>query len=250
MYKIKDLAEMAGISTRTLRYYDSISLLSPACKNSSSYRMYTDKEVDKLQQIMFYKDLGFKLNEIKNIVNDDKFDFSNALISHKSDLKMEQERISKLLITIEKTIKNLKGEILMTDQEKFIGLKEKYIADNENKHGKEVRSSYGDYAFDEANDKIRKMSKWEFNRANELSKDILIQLDIAFNEGKTSSPNAIKLCEMHEEWIKLYWTTYSKDSHLALARMYYEDERFTAYYDKVNKGSTVFLYECLKNYLN
>lgn len=93
-YTIQKLARLAGISTRTLRYYDEIDLLKPARINSSGYRLYGQKEVDRLQQIMFYRELGFPLETIKEIMANPLFDERKALQDH---LKHLLEKESKLI---------------------------------------------------------------------------------------------------------------------------------------------------------
>jgi DNA-binding transcriptional MerR regulator len=90
-YSIKSLAKLAGISTRTLRYYDEIGLLKPLRTNSSGYRIYGDKEVDILQQILFYKELELPLEQIKEIITSKDFDTKKALYNHKENILKKQE---------------------------------------------------------------------------------------------------------------------------------------------------------------
>ena len=92
-YSINELSKIAKISTRTLRYYNEIGLLNPKRINSSGYRIYGEYEVDKLQQILFYKSMGFKLENIKNIINSPSFDIMSALYSHKEELIKKRQEI-------------------------------------------------------------------------------------------------------------------------------------------------------------
>ncbi|MFR4998622.1 MAG: MerR family transcriptional regulator, partial [Clostridium paraputrificum] len=92
-YTVKSLAKLAGISSRTLRYYDEINLLKPCRVKSSGYRIYGEEEVDTLQQIMFYKEMGLPLEKIKEIISNKDFNQKNALIAHRNKLKEEQLRI-------------------------------------------------------------------------------------------------------------------------------------------------------------
>ncbi len=94
------------------------------------------------------------------------------------------------------------------------------------------------------------MSKWEFDEANKISKDVIILLEKALKTGDPSSKISRKICKLHETWIKMYWPTYSKDAHLALVKMYTEDERFKAYYENVGEGATEFLFRAMVIYLN
>lgn len=104
MLKIKELSELVGISVRTLHHYDSIGLLCPE-KTEAGYRIYSDKDIDFLQQILFFKELGFSLKEIKNIISDPSFNKEEALLAHKKMLLDKQAHISKLVETIDKTIR-------------------------------------------------------------------------------------------------------------------------------------------------
>ena len=126
-YTILKLAHLAGISTRTLRYYDEIDLLKPARMSSSGYRIYSQKEVDQLQQILFYKELGVGLDEIKQIINNPQFDDMQALQDHYQKLLEKRKQIDTMIETVQLTIQSRKGEIKMTDKQKFEGLKKQLI---------------------------------------------------------------------------------------------------------------------------
>ncbi|MFY9277826.1 MAG: MerR family transcriptional regulator, partial [Clostridium sp.] len=106
-YSIKKLSEIAGVSTRTLRYYDEIGLLKPARVSSSGYRIYGKKQVDILQQILFYKELGMSLDEIKEIIQNPNFDRINALKEHKIKLLEKRKQIDMLLDNVERTLLSL-----------------------------------------------------------------------------------------------------------------------------------------------
>jgi len=90
-YTVQKLGKLAGISTRTIRYYDEIGILKPARINSSGYRIYGQSELDRLQQILFYRELGVSLIDIKNIINEPSFDGINALIEHRLKLLVKKK---------------------------------------------------------------------------------------------------------------------------------------------------------------
>lgn len=85
-YTVKQLGDLAGVSARTLRYYDEIDLLKPADVTEAGYRLYGPDEVDRLQQILFYREMGMGLDQIKQIMNDPHFDLKEALLSHRKNL--------------------------------------------------------------------------------------------------------------------------------------------------------------------
>jgi DNA-binding transcriptional MerR regulator len=130
-------------STRTLRYYDEIGILKPARINSSGYRIYGQKEVDRLQQIMFYRELGVSLENIKDIVTSPSFDGAAALKEHHEKLLEKRNQLDLLIANVEKTIALTEGRINMSDKEKFEGFKKNMIDENEKKYGKEIREKYG-----------------------------------------------------------------------------------------------------------
>ena len=250
MYKINEISKIANISTRTLRYYDEIGLLKPAYTNSSNYRIYTVNEITTLQQILFYKQLGYNLTEIGKLINNPKFNLLESLHSHKISLDKQKKQIETLIKTVTKTIASVKGELKMNDKEKFEGFKEEIIQENEKKNGSEIRKKYGNEKIDASYDKMRKLSKWEFNRAQELSVEINKMLKRAVETNNPASEVSQKVCKLHQEWIQMYWSEYSEETHMGLVQMYTKDERFKAYYEKIADGATEFLYQSMKIYLN
>ena len=97
-YSAKELSNLAGVSVRTLHYYDEIGLLKPAIRTEAKYRWYGEEELLKLQQILFYKELDFSLKEIIAILNDPDFDLIKALESHQLALLSKQDNIFFLLV--------------------------------------------------------------------------------------------------------------------------------------------------------
>lgn len=249
MYKINEISKIAGISTRTLRYYDDIELLKPSIVADNNYRMYSETEIDLLQQILFYKELGFPLDEIKKIINDDEFDYLQALEFHKVKLLSKREKIDRLIQTIDLTIKKERGETTMSNNEKFNAFKENLIQENEEKYGVELRDKYGDVVIENSNQRIKRMSKWQFNEANRIAEEIKLLLLTAFSTGNPQSKEAQEVCALHQKWIQFYWESYNEDHHLALVEMYTQDERFKKYYEAVIAGATEFLYQAMKYYL-
>lgn len=249
-YTIKKLAQISGVTTRTLRYYDQIGLLSPARIASNGYRMYGEKEVELLQHILFYRELGLALREIEQIIKDPKFDRQTALEKHLSELLLRKRQIEELISTVTKTIHAEKGEISMSDKEKFEGFKKKIMDENEEKYGDEIREKYGHDAVEASNAKVWGMSEDDCKRAKELSDLINTTLKEAFEEGNPAGKKAQKVCELHKEWLCMFWQDgmYTKEMHKSLADGYVADERFTAYYDKIATGCTKFLRDAIYMY--
>ncbi len=247
-YTILKLAKLANISTRTLRYYDEIGILKPARINSSGYRIYSGKEVDLLQQIMFYREMGVGLDTIKEIITRSAFDEMKALQEHLSNLLKQKQQLELLIANVEKTIEVKKGLTKMSDKEKFEGFKQKLVEENENKYGSEIREKYGEDVVKQSNQKFLKLSKEEYDRFEKLGQEVLDTLEQAFKTGDPAGELAQKTAQLHREWLSFTWNSYSKEAHAGLANMYVEDERFTAYYDKKQPGLARFLRDAVLIY--
>lgn len=120
-YTVKKLSELSGVTVRTLHFYEEEGLLRPSYYGSNGYRYYEEKELLQLQQILFFKELGFTIKQIKKVIGKDDFNQLSALHSHRKSLSQEWEKIGQLLKTIDKTIKHLEGKKKMKDQEIFDG---------------------------------------------------------------------------------------------------------------------------------
>jgi DNA-binding transcriptional MerR regulator len=247
-YTVQKLGKLAGVSTRTLRYYDEIGILKPARINSSGYRIYGEREVDRLQQILFYRELGVSLENIKEIVTSPSFDGAKALREHREKLLEKRQQLDLLISNVDKTIGLIEGRIRMTDKEKFEGFKQKMIDDNEKSYGKEIRKKYGDDTVNKANEKIKNMTQEEHEEIKRLAEQVMETLAEAFKNGDPSSPIAQRAAELHKKWLTYYWTEYSKEAHAGLAQMYVDDERFKAYYDKEQPGTAEFLRDTILIY--
>jgi DNA-binding transcriptional MerR regulator len=247
-YTVHKLGKMAGISTRTLRYYDEIGMLKPARINSSGYRIYGEQEVNLLQQILFYKELGIKLETINQIVTSPTFDEAKALADHRSQLLDKRAQLDLLIANVEKTISSKGGEIEMTNNEKFEGFKQKMIDQNEKTYGKEIREKYGDETVNKSNAKVKNMTQSQHDEVKRLSEEVQTTLAEAFKTGDPSSDLAQRAADLHKQWLMYFWSEYSKEAHENLAQMYVDDERFTMYYDKEVPGTAEFLKDAIHVY--
>ena len=247
-YAVLKLAQMADISTRTLRYYDEIGLLKPARINSSGYRIYGETEVDRLQQILFYRELGVSLESIRDIVTSPSFNGAQALREHHEKLLAKREQLNRLITNVEKTIKVTEGRFKMMDKEKFEGFKQKLVDENEVKYGKEVREKYGEETVNKSNQKVKGMSQEQYEEVTRLATQVTETLQDAFNTGDPAGELAQKAADLHRQWLCFYWDSYSKEAHAGLAQMYVDDPRFTAHYDEKQPGTAAFLRDAVHIY--
>lgn len=240
-YTVQKLSKLANISSRTIRYYDEMGILKPARINSSGYRIYGSKEIDTLQQILFYKELGLSLDQIKEIITSPYFDPTDALREHHVKLLEQKKQLNLLIQNVEKTIAYKEGRITMKDQEKFEGFKQQLIDDNEMKYGNEVREKYGNQVVNESNQKIKGMTSDQYVKFEQLGQAIIDTLLQAYPSQDPASDLAQQAADLHKKWLGFTWKHYSKEAHQGLAQMYVDDERFTAYYDQYQKGLAQFL---------
>lgn len=249
-YSIQKIARLAGLTPRTLRYYDQIGLLHPADVSASGYRFYGGDEVDRLQQILFYKELGFPLVEIKTILDRPGYDRLEALQSHLVAMEEKREQIDLMINNLHKTLKALKGEQKMTDKEKFEGFKQQVIDDNEQKYGKEVREKYGDEVVDASNRKLKNMTREQMDQAAKLSQEVNEAIAQALATNDPTGPLAMKACALHKQWLQVYWPDgyYKPEAHKGLAQMYCLDDRFRAYYEKIGPNCADFLKEAIDHF--
>ena len=247
-YTVKQLSELAGVSGRTLRYYDQIDLLKPARVNESGYRIYGPQEVNRLQHILFYRELGVDLGTIREILASPEFEERQALLAHHAQLLEKRKQLDLLIQNVERTIASLEGGIPMSDQEKFMGFKEKMIRENEEKYGKEVREKYGAESVEASNAKLMGLSEAEFKEQEQLAKEIIASLVEAVGKEDPEGPAGRRIAELHRKWLSFFWPEYSKEAHAGLAEMYVADERFTAYYDQHKEGAARFLRDAIVSY--
>ncbi|MGN0381405.1 MAG: MerR family transcriptional regulator [Suilimivivens sp.] len=251
VYTISELANLAGISTRTLRFYDEKGLLKPTDTSEAGYRFYDEEAVLKLQQIMFFRELDFALSDIGQILSRPDFDRRKALEEHLQVLQKKRERIDALILTVIKTIEELQGGKKMSDKERFEAFKKDMVKENEECYGKEVRAKYGDKAVDASNAAVMGMSREQFDEWKQLENQIKELLGKAVQEGKSpESAEGKEIARLHRKWCSFTLKTINDEIHAGLAQMYTADERFMAYYDEKVTGCAAFLREAILKSVN
>lgn len=249
LYTVHQLAKLAGVSPRTLRFYDEINLLKPAGTSPAGYRLYGKAEVDRLQQILFYRELGVDLKMIGEILAEPSFDELAALKEHRAKLLARREQLNLLIANVEKTIAAKEGKRAMTDKEKFEGFKRKMIAENEAKYGAEARAKYGAEAVDRSNELLNNMTPEQYGKWQELGNAVLTTLRAAMATKDPGGELGQKAADLHRQWLSFTWPDYSKEAHAGLAQMYVDDPRFIAYYDgQVQPGAAEFLRDAVLIY--
>ncbi|MDR9854789.1 MerR family transcriptional regulator [Paenibacillus sp. VCA1] len=238
---VKEVAELAGISVRTLHHYDEIGLLHPSRTTEAGYRVYTDEDLAKLQQILFFRELGFPLKQIREIVSRPDFDRMEAMELHHKLLLEKRIRLERMIETLEKTMKHEKGEINMSNQEKFAG-----FDFSSNPYEQEARERWGDQAVDESNAKLGSLSNSEQTKLEEEMNAIYRKLA----DLRQLSPESDEAQEAIGEWYRFLnrLGSYSLEAFKGLGQMYVDDERFTRNIDKFGEGLAVFMRDAMAEY--
>jgi MerR family transcriptional regulator, thiopeptide resistance regulator len=248
-YSAKQLADLAGVSVRTLHYYEERGLLNPL-RRENNYRVFGPDEVDRLQQILLYRELGFALEDIGRILDAPDFDQEAALRAHLIRLEMRRNELEKVSASVERMLATSKGGPMMSDQDRFESIKQMLIEENERTYGAEIRERYGDEVVDASHARVASMSEERWARAQALEAEIKEELCAAAAGGDPASATARHLCDLHREWICMFWPegTYSIEAHRGLGEGYVSDARFKSYYDEVVEGGAEFLRDALNAY--
>ena len=251
VYSITELAKLSGVTTRTLRYYDSIDLLKPASIGENGYRFYDDKELDLLQQILFYKQFNFPLDEIKLLISTDTSQVVDSLSKHFDKLVTQKEQLETLIHSLEQTIYYYKGDINMTNEEKFTAFKQQLLQDNKEIYGEELQQNYDEETIEQYNDHWINFSGEDYAKLKKVEETLFIQLNDLEKQSITdvTHPLAKDAFLSHKEWLSLASPIYSHDYHRQMLDMYLSDERFTNYYTKhISKNSLILLKEIVYYY--
>ncbi|MEW9677312.1 MerR family transcriptional regulator [Lentibacillus sp. L22] len=239
--KVKEVADLVGISVRTLHHYDEIGLLIPEKTTESGYRLYSSNDLDTLQQILFFKELGFPLKKIKEIINSPSFDREDALEVQRKMLLEKRSRLDKMIEMIDKTIQHVKGEMNMTEEEKFSGFDFSH-----NPYEQEARDRWGDQVVDESNAKINRMSEHEQQSlANEFNA-IYCELAAIRHKDPASDEAQAAIKQWYDYLNKV--GEFSLDAFKGLGQLYVGDERFTKNIDQFGEGLAVFMRDAMAVY--
>lgn len=227
-YTVNKLAQISGVSKRTLRFYDEIGLLKPAYYGENQYRYYEEAQLLLLQQILLYRELGIPLADIQRILGSDDFNTVKALKSHKQILERDLVRTKALIQTIDKTIEHIKGKTKMKDEELYYG----FDSEIQKAHEKSLveKGIVSQEFLDECNEKVK---NWSDRQKNDFIQDIdriMNALVSAMNKKlPISSDEVQELLDEHYVWLVRSWTP-NKEKYLGLIELYQTAE-FSKFYD-------------------
>ena len=203
----------------------------------AGYRIYSDKNLATLQQILFFRELGFSLKKIKELLSSPSFDRHEAFEMQHKMLIAKRQQLDEMIDTIEKTIRHEKGEVKMTNEEKFQG-----FDFSKNPYEQEARERWSDNAVDESNKKVAQFGP-------EIGEE-MNRIYFSLAEIRHTDPASKEAQKRIGEWYALLnkMGNYSLEAFAGLGEMYVADERFTKNIDKFGEGLAVFMRDAMKVY--
>jgi len=243
-YTVKQLSDLAGVTIRTLHYYDEIGLLKPSSYGENGYRYYGDESLLRLQQILFYRELDLPLDQVKQIMGSPDFDLMSALESHKEELRKRIAQMERLIATVDDTILHLKGRKEMSKRQFFEAFSDEQQAEYE----KEAMQMYDPATVKAANKKWKNYTTVEKQRIGDEGNAVYEHLLLAMPKG-ASSPEAQAGVERWRRHLEYFWVP-NDDQLLGLVDRYNIDPRFKANFDKIDPKLAEFMRDAVKVYVS
>jgi DNA-binding transcriptional MerR regulator len=244
MYTVKQLSKLAGVTRRTLHYYDEIGLLKPTQIGDNGYRYYGEESLLRLQQILFYRELDIPLEKIKKIMGGREFDVMTALESHREELYKRIAHIERLITTVDHTIYHLKGKKEMSSKQLFEGFSEEQQAEYE----KEAMQMYDPATVRASIEKWKNYTAVEKQRIFDEGNAIYLDILLAMPKG-ASSTEAQAGVERWRRHMEYFWMP-NDDQLLGLVDGYNDDPRFKANFDKIDPNLAAFMREAVGVYVD
>jgi MerR family transcriptional regulator, thiopeptide resistance regulator len=235
---VSQVARLAGVSVRTLHHYDEIGLLKPSSRSGAGYRLYGQADLELLQQVLFFRELDFPLEEITRMVQDPGFDLRAALQMQRQLLHERAVRTRALIEAVDAALQSLEKGKAMTKEERF----EVFGDYDPAKYEDEVRERWGDTeAYRESAKRTARYSKkdWEVIKAE--SGRIYTQLSSHLEGGRKATEAAVMdVAEQHRIHISKWFYPCSHQLHRGLGEMYVSDSRFTEFFERIRPGLAQF----------
>ncbi|TCB91005.1 MerR family transcriptional regulator [Micromonospora zingiberis] len=242
-YTVGQVARLAGVTIRTLHHYDEIGLLAPSGRSSAGYRRYGDADLERLQLVRYYRELGFPLEQIAEILADPASDPGAHLRRQHELLTVRIKRLQEMVAAIEFAMEASKLNIQLTPQERF----EVFGDFDPDAHAEEAEQRWGGTeAYRESNRRASGYTKADWLRFKAETEDWGRRIVALMSSGAPAdSPAAMELAEEHRQQISQWFYECSYEIHTGLADMYLADERFLAHYEAMAPGLGQYLHEAI-----
>ena len=239
MYTVKQMSTLAGVTPRTLHHYDQIDLLKPESVGENGYRYYGEKSLLRLQQILFYRELGFSLESIRDVLGQPEFQILDALEKHRESLRGRVQRLERLIHTVDNTIHHLKGENIMSPK----GLFEGFSEEQQEEYARQAEQMYDPETVCESNRKWKSYSAQKKQAIMEEGKQVYLDMIAAMPKG-AESPEVQAIVERWRVHMNYFWMP-DLDQLLALASMYGQSPDFKANFDQMHPELADFMKEAV-----
>ncbi|GAA2724510.1 MULTISPECIES: MerR family transcriptional regulator [Streptomyces] len=238
-YSVGQVADFAGVTVRTLHHYDEIGLLVPSGRSHAGHRRYEDADLDRLQQILFYRELGFSLDEVAALLDDPDADPMAHLRRQHELLQGRIDRLQQMAAAVEHAMEARKMGINLTPEEKF----EVFGDFDPDQYKDEVQERWGDTdAYRQSQERTAKYTKEDWLRIQAAADDLNRRIaELMASGAAADSEAAMDLAEEHRQQIAQFYYDCSYEMHACLGEMYVADERFTATYEAIRPGMAAYL---------
>jgi MerR family transcriptional regulator, thiopeptide resistance regulator len=242
-YTVGQVAEIAGVTVRTLHHYDEVGLLSPDGRTPAGYRQYSAEDVERLHQILMYRELGFALEEIVALVTDEASDATVHLRRQHELLLDRMGRLQTMVAAVQLLLEAEQMGISLTPEERF----EVFGNDDPAEHADEAEQRWGESgAYKESRRRTTKYSKDDWKKINAATAAIEARWVAALDAGEpATSERAMNIAQEHRDNISRWFYDVPVQMHRGLADMYVSDPRFTAYYEKLAPGLASYAHDAI-----
>ena len=243
-YTVGQVARLARVSVRTLHHYHQIGLLVPEGHSTAGYRRYSNADLDRLQRVLFYRELGFPLEEIVTLLDDPTIDAETHLRRQHDLLNRRIERLQDMVTAVERAMEAQQMGISLTPEERF----EVFGENDPAQYADEAKERWGDTdSYKQSMQRTSRYTKEDWEKIKSESADLQQRMAAAFTGGVAAdSEPAMDLAEEHRQQITRWYYDCGYDIHRGLAEMYLADERFTRNYDDIVPGLARFVHDAIK----
>jgi len=233
-YTVSDVAGATGITVRTLHHYDEIGVLRPSERSPSGYRIYDEADLERLQEVLFFRELGFGLGEIRTSLADPSLDRRQVLLRQRSLMADQVKRFRQMVKAIDRALDAIDEGVLMDKEEMFEIFGDFDPTDYED----EARERWGDTdMYEESQRRTGSYSKDEWMKLGAEGRAIGEGLAVLMAAGvEATSEAAMDFAEQHRQHVSRWFYQCSYEIHMGLGEMYVADPRFTKYWDAFHPG--------------
>jgi DNA-binding transcriptional MerR regulator len=245
-YTVGELATMAGVSVRTLHLYDQKGLVSPSSRTPAGYRLYGEADLLRLQQVLFYRELDFSLEHIREALDTPGYDNVAALRRHRRLLELKAERLATLMETIDRTIRSLNGEeAMLTTKDLYEGFDDETIE----RYERESKANWGGSdAYEQSRRRVKAMTKEQWQAVKSRGEEITLAFAELYKAGKSpDGPEALEVCARWAEHLRAFYDP-TPEMIQGLGAMYADHPEFRATYEKYAPGLADWLKPAMAAY--